>query len=489
MKKKGIIICSILLMLGLTACAGSKEDSVAKKEQEKVSEAIGKTGREKVVESAKEGDLQTEEFEIAIETVPYEKSMYLNDDILLFELKWDRPVLSGSGAEGLAAINEAFEKEMEETIAVLTQDEVDEESYMSFYALAKEQYAEREAMAAEMGEELFFNPFSYQMSYHMQRADDKVITFTSAECSYMGGAHGGNLVTGINYDAQTGKLLTLDDVCTDKEGFLQVSREEIVRQIEEMRGHDPYLFFEEYEKYVSDVFQEGCWYLKESGVSWISREYTLQPYAAGTIEFTIPYKMLEGCMDSAYFTPEEVQEVSAAKEAATKILTDVVDWAGLKFLYGEKVEQEELSPESVAGMMGKVISYTGSANSRIDEENYNMIIPMEDLIEKSTLYFEKDLLTGAVLDIHKLEALGIEMTDEGHLAVGYGDWGLSTPRFRITDAEKTGEDSYRIAVEYYMYDYETSTDSEVRATADYEIVKDSRGRYGYLIRDMKMTVK
>ena len=50
------------------------------------------------------------------------------------------------------------------------------------------------------------------------------------------------------------------------------------------------IFFEEYETYIPDVLTEDSWYLTEDGMTIVSNEYLLAPYAAGATYFDLPYE-------------------------------------------------------------------------------------------------------------------------------------------------------------------------------------------------------
>ena len=47
---------------------------------------------------------------------------------------------------------------------------------------------------------------------------------------------------------------------------------------------------EEYETYIPDVLTEDSWYLTEDGMTIVSNEYLLAPYAAGATYFDLPYE-------------------------------------------------------------------------------------------------------------------------------------------------------------------------------------------------------
>lgn len=145
-------------------------------------------------------------------------------------------------------------------------------------------------------DDLEYTPFPYtsDLSFAVTRADDHVIAFTENSYEYMGGAHGMPNTIGINYDTNTGELITFGDLSDDPDAF----RADTLAYNQELARTEYYSM----QMFNTDditngtmedvLYTDGAWYLSTSGLVFMSPPYALAPYAAGTLEFTIPYSEL-----------------------------------------------------------------------------------------------------------------------------------------------------------------------------------------------------
>ncbi len=140
-----------------------------------------------------------------------------------------------------------------------------------------------------------FRAYSDDVSYSVQRADDRVISLTVNYYTDAGGAHGYTFWRGAVYDTQTGDRLTLDDLSDDPEAF----RAATLAYNQELAATDSYserMFSTDditngtLEKVLYE--EENVWYLSGSGLVFVSDAYDLGSYADGAIEFIIPYRDL-----------------------------------------------------------------------------------------------------------------------------------------------------------------------------------------------------
>lgn len=157
---------------------------------------------------------------------------------------------------------------------------------------AKEVY---EHITEEEQKENFQNHEDY-VSYNVERNDSSVISFQECISTYSGGAHGDSYITGVNYDCNTGKLLTLDDIFEDKAAAVENMKSYILKQCE-----SPYYqerLYDNYQNDIDSILTEEFWYLGKDGIHVISNEYMLGPYAAGNFEFIVPYTELEGLKEA-----------------------------------------------------------------------------------------------------------------------------------------------------------------------------------------------
>lgn len=157
---------------------------------------------------------------------------------------------------------------------------------------AKEEY---EFMKSEDGIEHF--TYSMETSFYLQRKDDNVLSFTVFDWNYTGGAHGNYVSTGINYSVISGKKIKIDNLSEDTQAFRETSGKYLY-SLSKTPGYKERLFEEYDEQSLTDsLFMEGKWYLSNEGIVFFADPYMIGPYAAGTIEFVIPYEELSGLKD------------------------------------------------------------------------------------------------------------------------------------------------------------------------------------------------
>ncbi len=166
------------------------------------------------------------------------------------------------------------------------------------------------AYARQTGQDL---PLEYSLTRQArtERADSRVVSLVFTYSEYTGGAHGSYSQRGFVFDAETGALLTLSDLCADEQGF----RDRLLHCMVSLTETDASLYDHVYTSYVNGDFygtfarllREGSWYFDETGLVIFSDLYELGPYAAGIAEFHIQYSRLEGWLDSKWFPPERTE--------------------------------------------------------------------------------------------------------------------------------------------------------------------------------------
>lgn len=156
---------------------------------------------------------------------------------------------------------------------------------------AKEDF---EYMLADAGEDNAPDPYTANLSFTVVRADDNVISFTEDGYIYMGGAHGSPSTIGVNYDTKTGELIAFTDLSDDPDTF----HTDTLAYNQELAKSE---YYSEQMFSTDDItngtlesvlYADDVWYLSPSGLVFMSAPYELAPYAAGTLEFTIPYSDL-----------------------------------------------------------------------------------------------------------------------------------------------------------------------------------------------------
>ena len=136
-----------------------------------------------------------------------------------------------------------------------------------------------------------------ELLFTVTRADSNVISFLVTNEEYGGGAHGMYSSTGLNYDTQTGELIDFSDLSGNSDAFHQDTlafHQSLAASntYKSIMWPDDVTWKDDYD--LEEVlYQDGRWYLSTSGLVFFSHPYELSGFAAGEIEFTIPYADLD----------------------------------------------------------------------------------------------------------------------------------------------------------------------------------------------------
>ena len=234
-------------------------------------------------------------------TVDFEREaeeIYTDDGkTLLLNYACAAPIVSIPGNETAAfAINAALETERS---LFADGPELPAEGVFSgkemFLQSARENYVMRE----KDGYLEYFAPYALLREADVARTDDKVLSVTFDDTTYMGGAHGWTGRTGYVFDVRTGARLTLEDLTDDPAGFRSALLESLTRQINSAE-YAMYGVYDDYMDYLPGLIRESNWYLGSEGLVILANPYEIAPYAAGRIDFTLPYSWLRWYVKEEY---------------------------------------------------------------------------------------------------------------------------------------------------------------------------------------------
>jgi hypothetical protein len=132
----------------------------------------------------------------------------------------------------------------------------------------------------------------------------RLLCVTSTECSFSGGAHAITLKSSAGFDLKNGGQVTLTDLTDDPKQMKRTVREELVRQAQERRApeDDEYAegkvaFFDDWEETLDD-WMERTVVFSDDGMQVIFGVYDIAAFVYGDQVFTIPYQMIEPCLNS-----------------------------------------------------------------------------------------------------------------------------------------------------------------------------------------------
>lgn len=296
------MLCAFCAAGMLAACGGSDEVQIV--EREDIAPAAPAQGEEEEMqedtqlpeeqtampeeadERTEDGSVRTEASKPAAVSIRTDKQEYKDGDRIILVTNYDDVTVTIEG-------NEAAEQ-----------------AVMAEFAKRKEEFKEGLRLE-EMLEEARENPavdgslyYSEENWYTLERNDGRVLSFSTMWDIYEGGAHGQYMIYGVNFDAGTGKLLTIADIAQDKEAFQKICVQEMLRQCEDLKAQGA-LYEEEMmtpglEEILEGKMEGSEWYFTENGIRFISNIYEIAPYAAGNIDFDIPYEMINEVLKEEY---------------------------------------------------------------------------------------------------------------------------------------------------------------------------------------------
>lgn len=146
--------------------------------------------------------------------------------------------------------------------------------------------------------------FSCMRTAYIDRADSRVISVRYRVNSYTGGAHGIYTDRAYVFDTASGRLLSFDDLCSDRamlEMLLLDKMNQTLREDVRYESVLDYLTAFKPDGNLDDelkaLFREGSWTLNDEGLTVFSDIYEIGSYADGIVSFTVPYSDLTGLLN------------------------------------------------------------------------------------------------------------------------------------------------------------------------------------------------
>ena len=229
------------------------------------------------------------------------------DGHVLVSYAYDRPTVMISG-------NSAAQSAIQSSLNALVDKDL---TYVKgdLYAIAQGNY---QALGKDA------TPCTSELNLTVTRSDDTVISLVADEIQDAGGAHGSDWRSGWNYDTETGQLLTFPDLGN---GF----REKATELVSEQAALEVDSLFDGYQENLSHVVLDGTedaqslygfdatiaptFYMTDESITFISREYELQPYAMGVLEFPTPYSDYGSILKEHYLPKGYTAKESAKQDA------------------------------------------------------------------------------------------------------------------------------------------------------------------------------
>lgn len=128
----------------------------------------------------------------------------------------------------------------------------------------------------------------YAVHYNQKR----ILSITTDNYQFTGGAHGGTERLPFNYDLNTGELLALKDLFSSGFDYQSIINEEVKRQI----AKQPEIYFKDSEGF-NGIGNDRPYYLTPGYVVVYFAQYEIAPYSTGMPEFKIPVEKFGSNID------------------------------------------------------------------------------------------------------------------------------------------------------------------------------------------------
>lgn len=112
-----------------------------------------------------------------------------------------------------------------------------------------------------------------------------VISLYSDRYEFTGGAHGSTVRSAQTWNTDGRGRVCLRELFACEGNEQEYIFEEIIRQIQ----MEPDIYFEDYERLVTETFDQENFYCTEQGVVIYFQQYDIAPYSSGIREFLFPY--------------------------------------------------------------------------------------------------------------------------------------------------------------------------------------------------------
>lgn len=217
---------------------------------------------------------------------------------LVLTFSYDSPAITIPGREDISKrINDYLHSQEDIYVSGINyeRDPSAPQGYESLLAEAQARYTQCQADGAE------FLPASIKRRSELVRADERVVSVlvNSTTRSGSGGSNSRN--TAYVFSGETGRLLSFTELAYDQ----QIFEDFLIDWMVQKAKSDPAIqkkitYFGEalYADRFRDIMHDGSWYLEKDALILFTGDFGGEE--AGTVEFRIPFKDLNGMLNTRY---------------------------------------------------------------------------------------------------------------------------------------------------------------------------------------------
>lgn len=165
-----------------------------------------------------------------------------------------------------------------------------------------------------------FSSFSCMRNVNVERGDSRILALRYRVNSFTGGAHSLYSDRAYVFDAASGQLLTLADLCEDKEALEEKIYSYMCDQLAaDLRYQSIPEYIEKFldtpqEDALRALIREGSWLLDETGLAVFSDIYEIGSFADGIVRFHLSYEELDGLIREQWLPVDHTESGSVSIE-------------------------------------------------------------------------------------------------------------------------------------------------------------------------------
>ena len=137
-----------------------------------------------------------------------------------------------------------------------------------------------------------FDYYYYDYSTYDTKFFGKYLSVRYFDAWYGGGIHGEEFYTVDNFDMETGKLLTLNDLFGNEEMYRPILQELICKNLMLQYTEETFFMNPYKNSDIMNYIDNSRFRITDGGIEFIFQEYEIACYAAGTIFVIVPYDEL-----------------------------------------------------------------------------------------------------------------------------------------------------------------------------------------------------
>ncbi|NLM62115.1 MAG: DUF3298 domain-containing protein [Clostridiales bacterium] len=208
----------------------------------------------------------------------------------------------------LEGANEKITGELYIAVPEITISEYQENADMinEYFENMKEKYREGfeyELTLVAEDEELYGHSANrfMDLSFSTEYNKDGIVSFMITVVSYQGGAHDNIAIMSETFDLSNGTRITADNLFTvSEEEYTTRIKQYILAEMDKNVEKGDAMYFDNYHELLDATYDKEAFVLTEDSLHVYFQVYDLAPFAAGLIQFDIPYEYLKDILNPQY---------------------------------------------------------------------------------------------------------------------------------------------------------------------------------------------